>query len=58
MSCKEELMKVEDMKVNVKIAGNQIELVPFVHDAMRDVIIAFTNNLKGHDGGRIEIVIE
>lgn len=50
-------MKTKDMQVTLKIGGKPIGLVPFVHDALRDMIIAFTNNLKGHSGGDIEITI-
>lgn len=45
-------------KVTLKIAAKKVTLVPFVHNALRDVIVAFTQNLKGHEGGKIEIVIE
>ncbi|MBN1948133.1 MAG: hypothetical protein JW784_00155 [Candidatus Cloacimonetes bacterium] len=51
-------MKTEQMKLKLKIAGKDIPLVPFVHDALRDMIIAFTGNLKGHSGGKIEIIIQ
>ena len=58
MSYKEKQMDIKEMKLTLKIEGETIGLVPFVHDALRDVIIAFTDNLKGHSGGKIEIVIE
>jgi hypothetical protein len=58
VACKEKPMKAKDMKVNLKIEGKEISMVPFVHDALRDVIIAFTNKLKDHDGGKIEIIIK
>ena len=57
MSCKQDEMKTKDMQVTLKIGGKPIGLVPFVHDALRDIIVAFTNNLKGHSGGDIEITI-
>lgn len=58
MGCEGKTMKTEQMKLKLKIAGKDIPLVPFVHDALRDMIIAFTGNLKGHSGGKIEIIIQ
>ena len=58
MGCEGKTMKKEQMKLELKISGELIPLVPFVHDALRDMIIAFTGNLKGHSGGKIEIMIQ
>ncbi|MBN1327465.1 MAG: hypothetical protein JW996_05910 [Candidatus Cloacimonetes bacterium] len=58
MGCKGEKLDTAEMKVVLKVNGVQIDMVPFVHDSFRDMIIAFINNLKGHDGGKIEITID
>jgi hypothetical protein len=58
MSCKADKMDPKDMKVKLEIGGKNITMVPFVHNAFRDMIVAFVNNLSGHEGGRIEIVID
>ena len=58
MSCKADKMNPKDMKVKLVIGGKNIAMVPFVHDAFRDMIIAFVNNLNGHDGGKINIIID
>jgi len=58
MSCRDEFMKTKDMKVKLLVGGKNVGMVSFVHDAFRDMIIAFVKNLKGHEGGKIEIVIE
>jgi len=50
--------EINGRKLTLKINDDVIFLVPFVHDSLRDVITAFTNNLKGHKGGKIEIIIE
>ncbi|MBN2460588.1 MAG: hypothetical protein JXB60_03185 [Candidatus Cloacimonetes bacterium] len=46
------------MMLKLTVAGKEIPMVPFVHDALRDMILAFVKNLKGHEGGRIEIIID
>ena len=58
MSCPQEKMSPKDMNLKIKVAGEEVHMVPFVHDSFRDMIVAFVNNLKGHDGGKIEITIE
>ncbi len=58
MGCPQDLMKNKDKKLSLKVDGKEIPIVPFVHDAFRDMIIAFTENLKGHEGGKIEITID
>ncbi len=58
MSCKADKMDSKDMKVKLEIGGINIKMVPFVHDAFRDMIVAFVNNLSGHTGGEIKISIE
>ena len=58
MGCKSKDEVSKGRKLSLKIDGQEIPLVPFVHDALRDVISAFVDNLKGHEGGRIEIEIE
>lgn len=58
MSCKSKTETSRGRKLSLQIGGKKIPLVPFVHNALRDMIIAFTNNLKDHDGGKIEIEIE
>ena len=58
MSCEGKPIEDKDRDLHLKIEGKEISLVPFVHDSLRDVIIAFTKNLKDHEGGKIEIVIE
>jgi hypothetical protein len=57
MNCKQDERKTKNMEVMLKIGGKRIGLVPFVHNALRDMIVAFTNNLKGHSGGDIEITV-
>ncbi|MFC1887371.1 hypothetical protein ACFLYK_01025 [Candidatus Cloacimonadota bacterium] len=58
MSCKADKMDPKDMKVKLVIGGKEIAMVPFVHDSFRDMIIAFVNNLSGHEGGKINIIID
>ena len=58
MCCQKNSSTEDKRKLILKISGKKIPLVPFVHDAFRDVIIAFTENLKGHEGGEIEIHID
>lgn len=58
MSCDGKEMKKNEMKLTLKVEGKEIPMVKFVHDAFRDMIVAFANNLKGHEGGNIEITIE
>lgn len=58
MSCKQDQMNTKEMKVKLVIGGNEVTMVQFVHDAFRDMIVGFTNNLKGHDGGKIVIEID
>lgn len=58
MSCPQEKMNPKDMSLIIKVGGEEVNMVPFVHDSFRDMIVAFVNNLKGHDGGKIEITIE
>lgn len=58
MSCKADKMDPGNMQVKMQIGGKNISMVPFVHDAFRDMIVAFVNNLSGHDGGKIEITID
>lgn len=58
MTCKQKKIESKDQKVVLKINDQEIPMVPFVHNALRDMIVAFTDNLKGHSGGKIEIVIE
>jgi molybdopterin-guanine dinucleotide biosynthesis protein B len=44
--------------ISLKIAGKQIQLVPFVQEILRDLIIAFVKNLRGYKKGKIEITLE
>jgi len=46
------------MDLELAIGGKEITLVHFAHNSFRDIIVAFTNNLKGHEGGKIEITID
>jgi len=58
MSCPQEKMNPKDMNLKLMVEGEEVPMVDFVHDSFRDMIVAFVNNLKGHDGGKIEITIE
>jgi len=51
-------MNKEDLVLSLKINEKDIPIVPFVHDAFRDMIIGFVKNLKGYENGKIEIIIE
>jgi len=48
----------QERKLKLVIGEKKITMVPFVHNALRDMIIAFTKNLSGHEGGKITIEIE
>jgi len=58
MATKTAESKQQEKKLKLVIGGKNIKMVLFVHNALRDMIIAFTNNLSGHDGGKISIEIE
>jgi hypothetical protein len=51
-------VKIEDQQVNLKVNGKNVDMVPFVHDTFRDMVLAFINNLRGVEKGKIEIIIE
>ena len=51
-------VRAEDKKLVLKVSGKEIDMVPFVHDTFRDMVLAFVKNLKGVEKGKIEIVIE
>jgi len=57
MSCKQEIMNKEDRVLSLKINEKDIPIVPFVHDAFRDMIVGFVKNLKGYEKGKIKIEI-
>ncbi|MCF7858141.1 MAG: molybdopterin-guanine dinucleotide biosynthesis protein B [Candidatus Cloacimonetes bacterium] len=56
---KREDCKVDnDPKINVKIGGKDMKIVPYVQNTLKDVIKAYVKNLKGYDDGNsIEIRI-
>jgi hypothetical protein len=58
MSCKADKMDPKNMNMKLVVGGKELSIVPFVHDSFRDMIVAFVNNLNGHDGGKINIIID
>ncbi len=51
-------LKPIEKKIILKVAGKEIDMVPFVHDSFRDMILAFIRNLKDTEEGKVEIVIK
>ncbi len=47
-----------NLKIQLKVDGKEIKIVPFVQDAYRESIKALIRNLKGCEKGRIEIIID
>jgi molybdopterin-guanine dinucleotide biosynthesis adapter protein len=45
-------------KMNLKIADEEILMVPFVENVLVDMITAFAKNLRGYQDGNIEITIQ
>ncbi|KQC07647.1 MAG: hypothetical protein APR54_05735 [Candidatus Cloacimonas sp. SDB] len=47
-----------DLNIQLKVNGKVVNIVPFVQNIMRDVILSLTRNLKGCEKGRIEISVD
>ncbi len=46
-------------EINLKIDGKEVKIVPFVQKTLKDIILAYLNNLKGFEKGKkIEIIID
>lgn len=56
MEHKEE--KKFEKEVFISINGKDIPVIPFVHNAFRDMIVGFVKNLKGYEKGEIKITIK
>ncbi|MDA3813641.1 MAG: molybdopterin-guanine dinucleotide biosynthesis protein B [Candidatus Cloacimonetes bacterium] len=47
-----------NLDIKIEIAGNDINIVPYVQNTLKDIIKAYVNNLKGyHEGDSIDIKI-
>ncbi|MEA2104621.1 MAG: molybdopterin-guanine dinucleotide biosynthesis protein B [Candidatus Cloacimonadota bacterium] len=47
-----------DKKIELRINGKEMKIVPFVQRMFRDVIIGMVKNLKGYEKGQIELKVD
>ncbi|MBW6516157.1 MAG: molybdopterin-guanine dinucleotide biosynthesis protein B [Candidatus Cloacimonetes bacterium] len=55
---REDCQTDHNQMIHLRIGEKTIEMVPFVQNIFRDLILAFVKNLRGYKKGKIEVTLE